>query len=177
MNEAIVSLKAALKLLRFDATGVDDFNATPQGFWHSFRAMALVLPLFMVLLASHDSGDKDFVTWIGAVLVYVISWLLFPLVMSYIADNMGAGKNYIRFIVAYNWSSVWQNLVYLPVAILTGMGIVPPEITFFALVFVLVYSWFVARTALDISTGSAIGIVVLDFLLGIFIQVAPGKFL
>jgi len=177
MNDTARALNAAWKLLRFEKAAIDDFDDTIVGFWRSFRAMFLVLPLFMVFLSMRTTADMDLSVWIGELLIYAISWFAFPVVMVFVADRMGAFENYKRFIIAYNWSSVWQNVIYLPIIMFVKLGVLPPELPIFALLFVLVYSWFVARTALDISTGTAIGVVMLDFFLGIFIQFAPDKFL
>ena len=83
-------------------------------------------------------------------------------------------KQYLGFIVAYNWASVLQNAVYLPFAILFELGMFGGNgaefVNLILLCLVLAYTWFVTRTALDVSGFVASGLVVLDVGLWIIVN-------
>ena len=85
------------------------------------------------------------------------------------------------FIIAYNWAAVLQNGFYLPFAILFQLGLIPGEAASFLnlilLGLVLTYTWFVAKTALDISGTVAGGIIILDVGLWVALTVITESFL
>ncbi len=178
-EEIQVSLYASWRLARGDARGLALFNATIEGFWRSFLAMALVAPLFAILLLlryGHESvsvGPARFfaVQAIG----YIVAWFVFPLIMFYVVQAIDRERRFFTYIVAYNWSSVLQNLIYLPLAMAAELGLLPAELSsflsFIVLTLVFVYIWFVTRTALAVTGLLAAGIVAGDFLLSIVVNI------
>jgi hypothetical protein len=95
-------------------------------------------------------------------------------VAAYLAPMVQRDHRYLRYIVAYNWASVLQNLVCLPIAILINLGAISQDLATLlgigCFLVVSVYSWYIARVALDISGGAAAGFVVLDVLLNVVIN-------
>lgn len=176
-KETFAGLYGAYRLARLDTGGMTFFDQTLAGFWRSFYAAIIVAPLFVVLLAvQHATGDIPVSPWRFLAVessAYIVGWFAFPLVMVTVADSFNRADRYIGFIVAYNWASVWQNLLYLPFLILAELGIIAISPARLAneliLVVVLAYIWFIAKTALQISTWQAILIIALDFSLAIFI--------
>jgi hypothetical protein len=51
LAEAWLALTGALRLARGDPGGMACFDASEEGFWHSFRAAVLCYPLYLILLA------------------------------------------------------------------------------------------------------------------------------
>jgi uncharacterized membrane protein len=177
-RDVAAGLFGAYRLARFDRSGIAYFDDSAGGFWKSFFAAVIVAPFFTLLLAynfvSEDSRiDIDRYILIQAI-GYVIGWVLFPLVMSRITEIIGRRRRYIRYIVAYNWCSVIQHAVYTPLAVLAADGSGAPTsanfLAFAALGYIIVYSWFVAQTALDVPKGVASMIVLLDVAIGIAIN-------
>lgn len=183
LNETVRSLYGALRLARFDSEGLNFFNQTIPGFWRSFFAAVLVFPPYLiVLLLRHQGayGDVSALRFYSIeILAYVIAWLAFPVVMISIAAAIDRQRFFVRYIVAYNWAGVLQNALYLPVVILTlagGLGeSASGTLSLAILGWVLAYGWFITRTALDIPASAAAGIVGLDFLLSILINVITGR--
>lgn len=167
--EIAAGLTGAFRLARRDPTGMDCFDASPRGFWRSFWAAALVAPLFILMdvlsggLGS-DTGPRQLAV---KVIGYVVDWTLFPVVMITIADTLGKWPQYMRYIVAYNWSAVVQLTVLTPAAVLAvaapshGTLLLAQAIT----IVLLVYRAYVAHVALAVNMGTAAGIVLLDVLL------------
>ena len=122
--EVRLALTGALRLARGDARGLDCFNQTEEGFWHSFRAAVLCYPLYLILLSFPiQVGDTVVEVDVGRYFAvetihFVISWVAFPLLMLPLVDRLGRSQRYFGFMVAYNWCQVPQTLVFAFVALL-----------------------------------------------------------
>ena len=177
-REVVSGLYGAFRLARLDRDGMVYFNQTLQGFWHSFFAAVLVLPLFVILIAlrfGEPGLTQDTFRYVSVELIaYVMSWIAFPLAMLKLARIFDADYNYLGYIVAYNWASVLQSMLYLPIAMMIVTQTIPDHIagliSFFAIAIIMVYVWFVTRVALDVSTYAAIAIVCMDIFLSIMIR-------
>ncbi|MCZ6467897.1 MAG: hypothetical protein O6829_11555, partial [Alphaproteobacteria bacterium] len=124
-REAATSLYGAYRLARFDARGMTYFETSLAGFWRSFYAAVIVAPVFAVLLAMRyaaggEATDEVRFASVEAI-AYVIAWVAFPLVMVSLARLLDREERYLGYIVAYNWASVLQNGLYLPLVML-GMA-------------------------------------------------------
>jgi hypothetical protein len=168
----------AWRLARFDAGGMRYFDRSPNGFWRSFWAAPLAAPVVAVLIAIHlarmhvaASGPRIV---LGEAIAYAIGVVAFPLVAFYLTRLIDREREYVGFIVAYNWSGLLQLAVLLPAALLAVSGILPggaPAVLIFAgQIAVLVYEWFVVRTALRLPGFGAAGIVLLDVVMTLIIQ-------
>jgi hypothetical protein len=177
-RDVAAGLFGAYRLARFDRNGVSYFDDSLGGFWKSFFAAVIVAPFFTLLLAYNFVSDDSQIDIDRYMIVqgigYVIGWVVFPLIMTRIVQLIGRERRYIRYIVAYNWCSVIQHAVYTPLAVLAADGSGAPTsanfLAFAALGYIIVYSWFVAQTALDVPKGLASMIVLLDVLIGIVIN-------
>lgn len=182
--EIVASLYGAYRLARFDAGGHRAFNATVEGFWNSFWAAALVAPAYAILLAMRfDAGMGEthplrFVLIEGV--TYAMAWLAFPVAMIGVARWLDRWDLFVPYIVAYNWAAAIQNVIYMPLAMLTVSGVLPADagnvLGLIALVYILIYGWFVAKTALAVPGTTAAAVVALDFVLGLIINgLAEGR--
>ncbi|MCB2102496.1 MAG: hypothetical protein KDE22_16585 [Rhodobacterales bacterium] len=176
------ALYGAWRLALFDAGGMSHFERTVSGFWRSFFAVAVVMPLFLLVSAAQMDlipGIRSEVHYMAIrTLSFIILWLAFPVVISGVVRSLGRDERYIDFIIAYNWSQAVQNLVYLPLLMMILAGLIPaavaPLLTTAAIAWSLIYTWYVARVALNISPLAAVGIVAIDFLLGTVIMAFSG---
>lgn len=184
-REVVTALYGAYRLARFDPSGLAFFDATIAGFWRSFFAAALVFPVYLLLLLIRYAQLVDTVSpfrfFAVEVIAYVIAWLAFPVIMASLARTIDREAFFIRYIVAYNWGAVLQNSLYLPIAILATSGLLAGSsanvLGLLALCLIIIYVWFITRTALEVAGGMAAGIVGMDFLLSILINgFAEGMF-
>lgn len=176
-REVVYSIFGAYRLAMLDKTGLNYLDRSPEGAIRSFNAALIVLPAYAVLVVLRlwdvlpDVSLLRFVTVEG--LAYVISWTAFPLAMFHISGLLDRSERYFDFLSAYNWSSVIQMGVYLPVVAVADSGLLPEGLdeglVLGVTMLVLMYQWFIARTTLDINGGSAAGVVLLDMILAIFI--------
>ena len=178
-----VGLSGAVRLVKLDTKGLDYFGDTTADFWRSFLAATVVIPLFLLYLIIRFVGsdtDSSFPAYLVAqLLAYAIAWLAFPLIMLYMAPILQKEDKVVRYLVAYNWLSVIQNGVYLPVVMLGITGAFAQGLSNFlamiTLMWVLGITLFVNRKALEVPFGTAAGIVVVDLLLGVLVEVLTSR--
>ena len=184
-REVVAALYGAWRMMRFDASGMNWFNLTLDGFWRSFFAAVPVAPFFALLVyldpfreaGTTDTGSAILLT----AAVYAIGWAIVPVAAVFVTRLLGLSHGYVPLVVAYNWTSVPQIVLQAVVGLISGLGLLPPGLAgillFVAVVYILVYEWFVIRTALRTTTATAIGIVILFEVLGIALNLAAFSYL
>lgn len=177
-REIASSLYGSWRLARFDRGGMGYFDTGVDGFWRSFFAALIVAPLYATMLglrysAAGEPGDPVHYGLIEAI-SYLISWLAYPVAMHALTGLLDCRDRFIGYIVAYNWSLVWQNAVLVPIAMLNALNVISPEtagiLWLIAIVAVLAYLWFIARAGLAVPPLTAVGIVSIDVLLSLLIS-------
>ncbi|MGD9507139.1 MAG: hypothetical protein AB7X49_01080 [Geminicoccaceae bacterium] len=174
--EIVRSVDAALRLARGDASAVGRLDLSVDGFWKSFAAALVVLPAYiLVLLVLFRLAGWPAEPWATAFtegLGYVIGWLAFPLAAIPLTRLLGLSERYVPLIVANNWSTVIQVAVYTAVVLLGLILPLPMRTTSLltATLAILVYQWFVIRSALGTTSGIAAGLVVIDLLLSVTVS-------
>jgi hypothetical protein len=177
-NELSAVLRGLRGLAHFEAAGFAQFDTTPSGFWKSFWAAALCLPVWAIdkweqIHTLQPNEPVHFLALHG--LAYAVSWLAFPLLMVRVSRFLGRWPRYFTFMVAYNWFQVVQSVAWLPLLLLTLQGDAAPRdmvaVLWLVLYAVLLaYGWFIARVGLKVETGTAIALVLIDVLLGMLID-------
>ena len=171
----------AWRLALRDPNGMRYFDTSLEGFWRSFYVAILAAPFTGLLIYFNLTGTGVKVTgdWFhilaGETIGYVIGWTAFPLAMFYLSEAIGRRDKYLGFIVAYNWSTVVQLAIILPPAFIYWLGVLPhlPGVLLLAAgnIALLLYEWFIVRTALSLPGLAAAGIVALDqVVIAYFIQ-------
>lgn len=175
LAETRQSLHAAWRLACFDAQAMALFDVSLGGFWRSFFAALVALPIFVLALVPSfgKAADPDLFAAVEAV-HYAVAWIAFPLVMVPVTRFLGLAGRYIPFIIAVNWTSVLQLAIFLPVNLLALLGSLQGDGGAFlftlALALTCIYRYFVARVALDATLGTALALVTLDVVLGLLIS-------
>ncbi|HYD32290.1 MAG TPA: hypothetical protein VEB64_15720 [Azospirillaceae bacterium] len=172
-REAAVSIFGAWRLALFDPGGMLFLDRTPEGALRSFYAAALVLPGYIFLLAAHQWDGFSQVPLLPLVLVqgiaYVVRWSAYALVMYHIAQYLGRGAQYPGFLAAYNWSAVIQVIALVVVMVPVAGNLFPGDLgeaaLFVVSMMMLVYQWFITRTALEVGGFMAFSLVLLDLIL------------
>jgi hypothetical protein len=176
--EIVSSLTGAVRLALGDAGGMSCFNRTIEGFWNSFFAAVIAAPGYLALglLTFEESPPADSVrVFLVESIAYVIGWVAFPLAMVYVARLLRRENRYIEYIVAFNWAQVPQVLLFLAGAILAnGLGMTGPAAGMLVSILsiaVVVYFWFIAKTAFEVNSLQAAGLVGLDILITLAISI------
>lgn len=175
--EARLSLAAAWLLARGDRSAYGLMNLSEDGFWRSFAAIFPVLPLY---LYSTDASQRLGLAGtpidlppspIATVISLLIQWVAWPILIAAIGRPLGWGANFVRYIVAFNWSSVYVIGVMLPSLMLFDAGLIGRDImsllALAGMVAALWIRWIVAVTGLQVSGLAAAGLVAGEVLLSI----------
>jgi len=177
--EVQLAVGGALKLARGDPSGLGFFDTSVDGFWRSFRAGVICYPFFLILLVFRVSAAHWAASGMAHIIIvetigYVISWVAFPLMVLPLTRYLGRENRFIPFIVAYNWSQIPQTALFVIVGADAATGLFPSGVAqivdFAAAVAVLVYEWYIARVALQVSTSQAVPVVLLDVVLGVVLS-------
>jgi hypothetical protein len=164
-------------LYRFDVRGWDYFDKTPRGFWASYVVAFAIAPLqlsHMALLYKPDKAGLDFVPYmVVQTFSYILTWTLFPFVMLYISRLLERESRYLAYMVPYNWMQLPLAAMLSSLLVLTDLQVLPTEVISFIgpvlLVGIAVYGTFVAAIGLQVVTGTALSLVVLDYLLSLIV--------
>ncbi|MDJ0951337.1 MAG: hypothetical protein QNJ94_20690 [Alphaproteobacteria bacterium] len=176
-SEIARSVYGAWRLARLDANGMRYFDGTEGAFWRSFFAAALVLPAYVVLVGQGETwrGDEIGPGRLFAIeaISYVISWTAFPLAAFYVVTLMDRGGRYFAYIAAYNWAQVIEISFLLLLSFighLFGADGLAPTLSYLVLGVIMLYEWFIARSALNVNGFNAFGLVVIGFVIMFFLH-------
>lgn len=162
------------------------FDVSVEGFWRSFRVIVLLLPAyFLTTLAEQimlsetaveTAGPGGTALFLDSVVGLGLDWIALPVVLALAARPLGIQRNYAAFIVARNWGAVIALTPFGVIGLLVILGLLNAEIANFlmlaSLMVVLRYNFLIARRALDVGIGFAIGIVILDLAVSLTIALA-----
>ncbi|KAB0267602.1 hypothetical protein [Microvirga brassicacearum] len=177
------SFRGTLELLHNRVEGLRAFDMSERGFWHSFEAILLTLPAFIVSLALErlrlgfrlaESSLFDSV-WIDLVvgLGHVASFIALPVAMIWLSRALGLTSRYVPFVIVMNWISVAGMLVMSMPALLLLIGWAPPPLAgLFTLAFFVIVvraQWFATKMTLGVPNILALAIVSLGLVLNLLI--------
>ncbi len=168
LEETYSSIKAALGLAKFNASAVNEFNLTVRGFWRSFSAILIGAP-FAISIAYASPLNADIEISIPLwVFSYLLSWIIFPIVMVIFTKLFDLSGKYIQFIVALNWSSLVEIFLYFVLTLLSVLGLSVNDlflfINFIGFIYILSYQIFVIRAALGGGWLITIGVLSLQLI-------------
>lgn len=177
VRELSAGLYGAWRLAQGDRGGLAYFDASPQGARRSFHAALVALPiatLFLVLDLVHQDIDAHLAKIaVVFLLAFALDWAAYPLAVLKLAPMMGCDDRVLLYIPALNWARVLELVALLPAALagaveITGIGALLRLILMMA---VLVYQWFVAKTALEITGAQAAFLAGLNLMMGFIISI------
>jgi hypothetical protein len=172
-REIVRSIYGVWRLARADPGGMAYFDATEEAFWRSFRVAILLLPLNVLglwLQVDFASPEGHWTRLIAVDLTaYAIAWMAYPLAARYLTTALDRDREYVGYIVAYNWSNMITAPFGFVVLVLMLSGLLPVFVLHLLFVGMLaalaLYAWFIARAALRIGPWQAAGLVAIDALI------------
>jgi len=191
VREALWSLQGSWLLLRNRPEGLAWFDLSIGGFWRSFGAIAFIIPMFwlssmaeqkLILTESDVSPEALAETyfWVSRFFALGLDWVALPLLLAALAGPIGISQGYAPFIAVRNWTSLFISIPYAVVALLFLANILSSGFTVLFWMIILIGAlWFrfvIARITLQCGLGLALGIVLMDFLLSLFVQEMSGRF-
>lgn len=107
-EEARRSVRGSIRVLRFDPDALEAFNLTLEGYWRSFYAALILLPLYLVYLLTlpMPEGVGAGRYWLIEAIAYPLVWTLWPLISFYVCRSAGVPDRYTAYITVYNWAQV-----------------------------------------------------------------------
>ena len=150
--------------------GIRLLDLSVDGFWNSFFAIVVALPVLLVSwvpLANELAGpDTSLGIRLGYLLriavVDIAAWILPLVILGAVAGHAGIRDRFVPYVVATNWGGALFSWFMLPVALL---GLLVPDardlITLLSLlIFVgsLVLLWRLTDAALGKGAGMATGV-------------------
>ncbi|ESR26985.1 hypothetical protein [Lutibaculum baratangense] len=183
-SEVATGVSAAWRVFLGRPHPLDGLDMTVEGFWRSFLAPLLALPLYVLhVMAEHrlildmlpeGAAIEEAVFALSRTVGFLADLAAFPLLMAFLARPLGIGRAYVPLIVIFNWTAP---LIAVPLSlpsILLGTGMLGPEpatlLLLVALVLAIAWRYRAARAALGGLPAMAAGLVALDFLLSIVLS-------
>lgn len=170
----------AALLGRFDTRGMEVFDISADGFWRSFIAVAITIPLYVLMLLTPAVGGQDSTLrgQIGVdISAMLLTWLAVLLVMMVLARLVKCSEQYVAFVIAYNWS----NVIVTGVMVVAGAvgsvfagTVLEPGVLLVAALYVVVYNWFVIRESLKIDTILAILLLIVAMIVELLVDYGVG---
>jgi hypothetical protein len=182
-DEVHRSFRGTVDLLHNRAEGLQAFDMSEEGFWHSFAAILLTVPAYIVSLAvervrfgfrAPDASLFDNI-WFDLVVAvgHVASFVALPVAMIWLARALGATARYVPFVIVTNWITVAGMLIMSVPTLLFLIGWAPPTLAaLFTLAFFFIVfraQWFATKVTLGVPNVLALAIVSLGLVLNIFI--------
>ncbi len=132
--------------------GLRKLDLTIDGFWASFGAVVLILPVALVALASErvalqvTGGDVAALTGGYVVLrliAVIVDWLAFPAILALLSRPMGIAARFVPYIVARNWAAVLIAAMFAVPHLFHALGVLPTGMLPFALLILFgIAVWF-----------------------------------
>ena len=176
--EITQGLYGAWRLFVRDPIGLQFFDDDVPAFWKSFWCAIVVLPGYVLLRAfspdqpAPETGLLATVMIVG--LIYVIGWVVWPLIMGHLIPVLEREDHYVRYVVAYNWSAGPQILLYVVVLLISLTGVLPTgfmiALNLATLAYLLAYHYFIIKVALDLHGMTAAFLVVSEFIVGLILR-------
>ncbi|HSG94937.1 MAG TPA: hypothetical protein VLA28_05420, partial [Afifellaceae bacterium] len=177
------NLSGAWDVMNGRAEGLNKLDLTIDGFWRSFGAIVLILPVALIAMASErvilPAVGGEVVALTGGYVVLrliavVVDWLAFPAILALLARPMGIARRFVPYIVARNWAAVPVAFMFAVPHLFHALGVLPTGmLSFMLLILFGIAVWFayvVVRTAMQVPPVLAIPIVVLEIASGLFIE-------
>lgn len=171
---ALLGLKA---ILRFDAAAFRCFPGSLGACLRSFQVALWVAPLQALAvwasLGEETAGGDAGGYLTGQIVAYILSWLLYPLLLIPISRHFHCRDRLYGYLSAFNWFQLVEFVVVTPILVLGGLQWLPLEGAVFlwlaATATLLAYEWFLLRRGLGVEGLTASSLVLINFLLNMLV--------
>lgn len=184
------SVDAAFALVMRDRRAWDKFDISVEGFYRSFAAFFVVLPMNIIadIIATQvNAADRlkqgkppleqvyGIADAIFSSVALCVQWTIFPLAMIMVLRFLGLSHRYTPLIIAHNWGTIVVYLFNMPAFLLFAAGFISADdaitLNLITLVFTLYYRYYTAETALDAGWSVAASTAMLGFVLQIYFAI------
>jgi len=168
-------LQAAVLFARGRAEGLRYLEPDQAGAARSFWALPLALPAAVCMQLTDWLQSSGPPAHAGQILgldlmAFAVGWLAFAALTFELTRYIGAADRWPRFIAAWNWCNVIENLLLvlgtIP-ALLGAPAIIAEAAELFAIGWALWIEWFAIRQSLQANPLASAWLVVLDQAIGL----------
>lgn len=182
--EIVWSLFGCYRLALKDKNALSYFNQTEKGFWGSFTAIVIALPILGIQHGIEHKLTGTTVSLSGFIALFlgatVFAWAGYLTLIGIAAKLLKFSDKFGLFVIVYNWAQLALILLWLPFFILT-FGLMGPETSkMFGLIFIgvsYVFLWYIFVRTLKIPGPLAAGLTFLEFIISVFAQQITLNFL
>lgn len=169
--------------------GLSRLDLSVDGFWRSFSAVLVALPVLLLAAMNDASSYIDRAGFLAPLpvilrlaLATVLAWLVTYALFALTARHIGLGERMVHYIVAGNWATALLAWLLVPVHLLSLVFALDEEAALLLLLPVslalLVFDWRLTNTVLDkgpaMATAVFLAVLVLSLVLGSFFQSVLG---
>jgi hypothetical protein len=177
VQEGLAAMRGCWRVIWHDPLADEDFNLTVDGFWRSF---AMVLPLLVLVyplfLSDHQfgvesarEGEEPPALNLSLDYIYLlVGVVIWPFVAALLAWLLGAGKNYVRYMIIYNWMGLLVTaFAVIPHLIHLATGTMMPALilVYVVILLSLYVTWYVAKAGLRTTAPVAFAFLAADYAL------------
>jgi len=180
VEEILRSLRGAAVLFLARPDGLSALDRSVGGFWRSFAAIILIVPLNAITMLALAQGSQERFggLFVSQLPVLAADWVAFPIALAIAARPLGVGAHYVSYVVARNWAAPIAAAILTVPFLLEGAGWIPRQgsafLSLVALVIVLRYHYVILRLALQATVPIALALVMVDVLLTLVISTLIG---
>lgn len=177
------NLSGAWDVMNGRVEGLRKLDITIDGFWHSFGAVVLILPVAVIAMAServalsamgHEGAALTGGYMVLRFIAVIVDWLAFPAILALLARPLGIATRFVPYIVARNWAAVLIAAVFAIPHLFHALGVLPTGMLSFILLGLFAaavwFSYIVVRTALQVPPVLAVPVVILEIVGGFVIE-------
>ncbi len=177
LNEIWWSFFGCYRLALRDTNALSYFNLSEKGFWTSFSAILLAIPILCIQnTIGYDFSDAT----VGVlpflalyIVTMVITWAIYLTAIGIASKFLKVTDQFGVFVIVYNWAQLALMTVWLPFFIISFRLMGAGMTSIFGLLFVgvtYVFLWTILKTTLGIPGPVAAGLALLEFILSITAQ-------
>lgn len=178
-QETVAALYGAWRLFLRDPAGLRYLPEGIEATARSFYAAILCLPAYWLLqwLQPVPEGvvPLTLLQSLPAELIgYVLQWVAYPVLLVHVLGWMEKPQHWAMLVTGLNWSGVLQLHLSGLASLLAWSGLLPDGVgvalALAVLGVTLSYRGYIIRLVLGVSSWVAVGLVMLDLILGLFIM-------
>ncbi len=182
-SEILHGLTGVWRILLRDPDAPKHFNLSLDGFFRSFWALALSVPVVFFSTTSlwrlaremepdDNTGFGAFATvQLGGTFFY---WEVYLAAMVVVARQLKLGAHYAAYVVTFNWGALFTSIVFALPLLFYSIGISGSRgamvATLPAFAILAWYRWRIAREVLGAAPSTTVAILLLDFMLGVIMD-------
>ncbi len=165
------ALGATMRLAVHDRKALMQLELTADGFFRSFYALILALPAYafkvlgdLAILSElvAEGEDAKRVTVTVLILVHLVNFLgaslLFLVLMVPLSRVLGVAASYGPMAIAYNWGTLIVWLLYAPVTVLYGLGLLSADDAMSLRLIVMGFALYLRYASLSVTLNAPISV-------------------